>query len=97
MSPTPPAWSRWIWVTTIVARSAGSIPECGKCIDHDWSREGSARFDQAGPRTSNQVTRGDAGVPAHLGIDREDVIPQGLDDRIGVLHRCILTWNSIHR
>ena len=26
MSPTPPAWSRWMCVTTTVARSAGSIP-----------------------------------------------------------------------
>src|SRR5438105_384907 len=26
MSPTPPAWSRWIWVTTTVARSSGPTP-----------------------------------------------------------------------
>ena len=26
MSPTPPAWSRWIWVTTTVARSPGPTP-----------------------------------------------------------------------
>ena len=68
-SPTPPAWSRWMCVTTIVARSSGPIPSAASASTTVSAEVRGPGLDEARVLGEEGVGRGDPGVAGHPGVD----------------------------
>ncbi len=92
-SPTPPAWSRWMWVTTMLAglraryRAAVAARPRPVPIVH-------AGFDEARARGANEVGRGDRLVAAHARVHHEDLVAEvgGVGVHVAILHRIPGRW-----
>ena len=86
MSPVPPAWSRWMWVTTTVARSRGPTPSAARASRTSGADGAVPGLDQARPVAADQVARGDPVVPGHPGVDLEHLVAQVGDHVARVRH-----------
>ena len=71
-SPTPPAWSRWMWVTTTPARSPGATPSSARRGEQDLDRALAAGLDEDRPRALDQVTGAHLLPAAEQGVDLHD-------------------------
>ncbi len=78
MSPTPPAWSRWMWVTTTVARSPGPTPSAASASRTTGADGRRAGLHQARTVGEDQVSGGNLAVSSHPGVDLETSCPSGV-------------------
>ena len=68
-APTPPAWSRWMCVTTTCARSSGPDAPGRSSPAHDGAARWSARSRPARAVPGEQVGGGDPVAPGHHRVD----------------------------
>ena len=75
--PAPPAWSRWMWVTTMCARSSGPSPSCGERRRRRPRGRRPGRPPPASVRSpSTRYTALSSGSPAMHRVDRRDAVAQ---------------------
>ena len=71
-SPTPPAWSRWMWVTATPARSSGPTPQGVQRLEQGRHRALAAGLHQHRRRSGDQVAGRHPLPPAEQGVDLDD-------------------------